>query len=498
MKSLEETITIPGYDLLGSYEAGIPIYKVRLRVRARKKQTISALAEFTLKLINLGIDSEPEISKALGMENSFIENTLEQLSAIQLIKAQVNSTRHIPFMQFALTAKGKEALNKTLMSTFDALLTIQVDGLIGKYSAINKDNLFWDGMDLRKNGTFMLHGSTKSRPTVEYLNADINNLITLFRSQQDDLGNSEQLVEVLEVLNPKLMYKLVKVLVFRNQQEGQIKFRVFEGYEPVPEYDEKLAERERNGSRVIPDDFLIPQSEFTPSNLHKELKIDLSKLQRQQLEFENLKQEKEKLTNQSKKDEKQDPNIVTARTLRIQELENALSNLENKQSSTRLIKASEHFTKLKLALNQSKNYVLIVSPWIKADVVDKDMVQQIKECTQRGVWILIGYGMPLRRGESKESYIDEWVTNQFKAIQKLPNGNRFVYLWLGNTHEKILVCDDVFSVVTSYNWLSYRGDKGFRSETGTYSEDPRIVSETTRHVISEFKLLPEGFPIKNK
>ena len=86
---------------------------------------------------------------------------------------------------------------------------------------------------------------------------------------------------------------------------------------------------------MIPDDLFIPQSEFTPSNLHKELKIDLSKLQKQQIEFENLLVEKERLEDQSENDKQQDPNIVTARTMRIQELEHALSSLENKQSSTR-------------------------------------------------------------------------------------------------------------------------------------------------------------------
>jgi phosphatidylserine/phosphatidylglycerophosphate/cardiolipin synthase-like enzyme len=141
---------------------------------------------------------------------------------------------------------------------------------------------------------------------------------------------------------------------------------------------------------------------------------------------------------------------------------------------------------------------LIVSPWINSDVVDDEMLINIKDAVKRGVWILIGYGMPLRHKETKEDYIDSRVSDQFKNIQKTQEGKHLVLLWLGNTHEKILVCDNVFSVVTSHNWLSYRGDRGFRSETGTYSEDPRIISETIKHVLSEFKYLPDGFPLKEK
>ena len=29
---------------------------------------------------------------------------------------------------------------------------------------------------------------------------------------------------------------------------------------------------------------------------------------------------------------------------------------------------------------------------------------------------------------------------------------------LGDTHAKVLICDSRFSVVTSFNWLSFRGD----------------------------------------
>jgi hypothetical protein len=40
----------------------------------------------------------------------------------------------------------------------------------------------------------------------------------------------------------------------------------------------------------------------------------------------------------------------------------------------------------------------------------------------------------------------------------------------GDTHAKILVCDSRFSIITSFNWLSFRGDEqlDFRDERGYY------------------------------
>ena len=41
---------------------------------------------------------------------------------------------------------------------------------------------------------------------------------------------------------------------------------------------------------------------------------------------------------------------------------------------------------------------------------------------------------------------------------------------LGDTHAKVLVCDSHFSIITSFNWLSFRGDEQleFRDERGYY------------------------------
>jgi hypothetical protein len=44
----------------------------------------------------------------------------------------------------------------------------------------------------------------------------------------------------------------------------------------------------------------------------------------------------------------------------------------------------------------------------------------------------------------------------------------------GKTHEKVLIVDHEFMVVTSFNWLSFRGEWGQREEAGIYH---RIRSE---------------------
>jgi hypothetical protein len=75
-------------------------------------------------------------------------------------------------------------------------------------------------------------------------------------------------------------------------------------------------------------------------------------------------------------------------------------------------------------------------------------------------------------------------------MKKRPYGKHFFIQYLG-THEKVLVCDQTFCVVTSFNWLSYRGNQQLRREKGVYSEDRNVIISVTDDVLSLFKDLPK-------
>jgi phosphatidylserine/phosphatidylglycerophosphate/cardiolipin synthase-like enzyme len=182
--------------------------------------------------------------------------------------------------------------------------------------------------------------------------------------------------------------------------------------------------------------------------------------------------------------------IVTGKTKRIEELETEVQKLRALSERDKPVRGNEHRQILKDALTSAQQIVMIISPWIRQDSVDREISGLIQKAIERGVIILIGYGMPLRSRESKEDYLDESVAKAFEKIKKGPNGNKLKVEWLGNTHEKILVCDRSFCVVTSFNWLSYRGDKGFRKEMGTYFENPKMVQEVTDDVLKRFKSAP--------
>ena len=64
-------------------------------------------------------------------------------------------------------------------------------------------------------------------------------------------------------------------------------------------------------------------------------------------------------------------------------------------------------------------------------------------------------------------------------IQKKKYGDKLLLVKLSNTHEKVLIKDNEYMVITSFNWLSFKGDpnKGFRQETGYYTESKEAINQ---------------------
>ncbi|MCY3740956.1 MAG: hypothetical protein OXH00_08040 [Candidatus Poribacteria bacterium] len=56
------------------------------------------------------------------------------------------------------------------------------------------------------------------------------------------------------------------------------------------------------------------------------------------------------------------------------------------------------------------------------------------------------------------------------------------------THEKYVICDEIFCAWGSFNWLSYRGevDDGYRRETSYYSERQSDIELWKDNAVSLF------------
>lgn len=119
----------------------------------------------------------------------------------------------------------------------------------------------------------------------------------------------------------------------------------------------------------------------------------------------------------------------------------------------------------------------IISPWISRSVVDRTFISKLEGCLQIGVSIRIIYGIgdDTRNDTSRE--IAQELAEKFYDY-----GNKF-NIKESNTHVKLLLCDDKYMIMGSYNFLSFKGtydgeDK--RQESAIYETSKERIREMRR------------------
>ena len=134
----------------------------------------------------------------------------------------------------------------------------------------------------------------------------------------------------------------------------------------------------------------------------------------------------------------------------------------------------EHPPLLEEALDTAQKRLLVISPWITTAVVDPRFLKRLQAALERGVEVRIGYGLEDRRQGRPELNAAE------KELHEIAGRNRRLrVVWLGNTHAKILLKDSEWFVVSSFNWLSFRGDprRTFREEWGMFVGVTSVVDK---------------------
>ena len=114
------------------------------------------------------------------------------------------------------------------------------------------------------------------------------------------------------------------------------------------------------------------------------------------------------------------------------------------------------------SLTTAQRRLLIISPWIRDAVLNSIRLGKIRTSVEKGVEVFIGYGL----GEDDKPGRDKGDT-AIEFLQQLAKRHSNLHFHeLGDTHAKILLVDDQYAVVGSFNWLSFEGSarRDFREE----------------------------------
>ena len=148
-------------------------------------------------------------------------------------------------------------------------------------------------------------------------------------------------------------------------------------------------------------------------------------------------------------------------------------------SNSKTLHNAEVRKKLLEAFSKAENEINIVSPWVNRYAVDKDLMAGMERALKRNVNIKIAYGIDSGSNHSK----DNRNNRSRQVVEELQHYFKKYDLYFKarsvNTHVKLLLCDDKFCMIGSYNLLSFKGDYGSdtREEIMHYSENPVYIKE---------------------
>ena len=482
----------PGFDLISCQEVGLPVYRITIDVLTQIRKPIPPIEEYVLKTIDAGLSSEEEIAGFLGLE---IYTTREAMVNLRLSEdIDLIAPDGSQLQIWKLTKKGERTLREAKIivpeeRTFD----INFDGLlrITRWYRHWREHLL-QPRDLRNNGIVEIEPSPKRPPELSDLKIkDIDEAIKEIqksRGRKSKHLQEQDLLALKAIEARKRRFQPSTALVYKakDSDEIQIAFIV----DGILSTEHEAAFARSNGAKKIKNQILIALQENEPLKLAEELLgkdfvtanlIDLDSITAQVAEVKTqiesqIESTEEKIAQTDNADEKND--LIQQLEEKEQQILQLQAQIESTISSVpmRWLEMYEHRPLLEQALKDTEQRLMIISPWIRANSVNPWFLQQFENLLKREVQVFIGYGL----GEKDENRYPRDIEAE-KALQKLANqySKSFILKRLGDTHAKILISDTKFAVSTSFNWLSFKGqrDRTFRDERGTLVSDPEKIDE---------------------
>lgn len=477
--------SIPNSNLVKYYEAALPQYHMESVLTMLKKKKLSVLQEFILKFMDAGISDIAEIRRFLGINSTAINGAVASLQKDGMVAVDIFNSK------LRMTDKGEDALKEaTTIVPEDIQYPIYMDGLLGKIYFDTKS--FYTKKQVRDFDMTAISPSIET-PTINDLDyEDVKRELNSFRCkylfEKDKLEGDLQGVAYVE--KTYVEYKKVYVLVFKNNKTDDIELQVYEGTTRDDMYGIALQKMYNNNLHVFDFDSKneadeadeLPLMNLLPQEIIENAKEYSLKANSIEKDINNLQNQ---LTEMLEHSEEEDETQKESSTEKIHFLEKKIQEMENeRKGADRILSTYDHRPLLIDALQNAQRSIVIISPWIKSSGLNNQILSLIESATKRKTRVIIGYGI----SEKEDS--DKWIIKSLNNIKKKNHGEYLELIRLSNTHEKVLIKDNDYMVITSFNWLSFKGDpkRGFRQETGYYTESKEAISQMKENLSQEQRL----------
>ena len=486
----------PDHKVDVAFQVCLPVYEIRLRVVEMAEHELSTSARFVLQISNLGVVQPQEIGRLLGLTDRYVAQAAAELLNDGLVEQR-------PDLGIEINDRGREVLrtggrslrprNRHPRVPYDFLTKRIID---------TDTNRLLDGNIARKEGLFVVPAKPR-KPRLSNLRIDeVREYDSLYSQRREPT----QILEIADIKDMWLRYRDDVVLV-KLDEPGSNKstFAAYRAHQYLQEESTAIQRLADSGTDLVPDEFKSTGSaaqrigSVSATREESTLISDINAIHGEVVGTDLAVAEVKATQGATQGAEER---VVLAK--RIDELEVEKRNLTSKLAEredklrtltggeTRLIRTEEHRNLLLQAIDKASSELTLVSAWIDPYAFDDEICRRLAATIDRGVTVRIAWGLGITRRRGPDGFRNKAKgDNALKALEKLVPRNlrgRLV-VKLTETHEKFIICDDLFCAWGSFNWLSYRGerDAGYRRETSLYSERPSDIALWKENAASLFR-----------
>lgn len=414
----------PNYYMYDVREIDYPAYSTKVLYEYTKAREIHPIIIEVLKIIQFlegirGVDTYFGLSNITQLDKDILDSILAEVTIKGYLKQD----------DLKLSTNGKEILEKEkeLITERDSAY-VNFDGIFG---TVLSDNGKFNPDDRKaREGSIEFKPYVKSRPRIECLDEEFSDNKTLRQILIESLQDKEKdITNILEV-SPNKFFKRYICLFYKDAEANEKILALNHDYEIDGDATERF-------------DWLMEEQKFTSECVSVNCK--------------GLLEESEK------KFEESTPEVIKEKIKPVEQLE---------ISDGKTIEVDEHKKYFIYVLENAKDNIYIQSPWINWRTL-QIYKSHIRKAVEKGVKVTIRYGMKPRNrfdkvgidGKSKR-FFDELGKDYFRLIK-------------ADDHSKILICDDTFMIMGSFNWLSFGGgdEKNARGETSSINMNKKEIEK---------------------
>jgi len=150
-----------------------------------------------------------------------------------------------------------------------------------------------------------------------------------------------------------------------------------------------------------------------------------------------------------------------------------------------ILQTADHRPALDAAIRDAQRELVSISPWLRVAPVDQELLTWFRNSLDKhkSLRIVIGYGIEdeaaaARRGPTRKAGDQQEAIRRLRQVGQQYRG-RLQLVEIGNTHQKVVLVDERYAIVTSFNMLSFNPFPGkvLREETGVRITDVAAVKK---------------------